>query len=77
MILRIGSIRADKQVNRIIKILINLYHQTFLKHYQNLIPDKYNELNKWMPVIAAARLDETIDSERDALIRMLREGLME
>jgi len=75
MILTIGAKRAGKQVKPIIRILINLYHQTYLKHYQNLIPDKYNEFRKWLPVIAASRLDEHIEPEREALIKMVREGL--
>jgi hypothetical protein len=32
------------------------------------------ELNRWMPVIAAARLIEDIRPEREALIRIVEEG---
>ena len=42
----------------------------------SLIPDGGNELEKWMSVIAAARLDERIKGEEDALIRMVRAGLV-
>jgi hypothetical protein len=46
-----------------------------LKRYLQLNPDKQNELRRWMPVIAAARLSEAIELERDALIKMVEEGV--
>jgi uncharacterized protein (TIGR02172 family) len=76
MILTIGAKSAGKQVSPMVRFFINLYHQMYLNHYRSICPDKYNELKKWMPVIAAARLDEQIVPEREALIRMVREGLM-
>ena len=76
MILSIGAKRAGKQVKPVIRLLIDLYHQAYLKRYKNLIPDKNNEFKQWMPAIAAARLDEQIESEREALINRVQEGLM-
>jgi len=45
-----------------------------LNHYLKLTPDKRNNLKKWMPVIAAARLNEDIAPEREVLIKMVKEG---
>jgi len=77
MLLTIGAKRAGEQVRPVLRFLVNLYHQAYLNHYIKLFPDKNNELKQWMPVIAAARLDEQIEPEREALIRMVQDGLME
>jgi len=74
LLLTIGAKGAGKQVAPMIRLLINLYHRMYLKHYLKLVPDKRNELKKWMPVIAAARLNEDIALEREALIKMVKDG---
>jgi len=77
MLLTIGAKSAGKQVKPTVRLLIRLYHRAYLTRYASLIPDGNDELMKWMPVIAAARLDEKIDGEQDALLGMARAGLME
>jgi hypothetical protein len=77
MLLTIGAKSAGKQVSPMIRIFIQLYHQAYLKRYVSLIHDTGNELEKWIPVIAAARLDEKIDGEQDALLGMVRAGLVD
>jgi len=74
LILSIGAKAAGKQVSTIIRIAIGLYHQMYLKHYQKFLPDNGNELNRWTPVIAAARLNEDIIPEREALIKMMKKA---
>jgi phosphotransferase family enzyme len=75
LILNIGAKRAGRQVNPIIRVAIRLYHRTYLNGYHALRPDVKNEMNRWLPVIAAARLNEAILPEREALIKMVQEGL--
>ena len=75
LILSIGAKAAGKQVRPIIRMMVSLYHRMYLKRYRTLIPDTKNEINDWMPIIAAARLNEEIVSEREALIRMAKEGI--
>jgi len=75
MLLTIGAKSAGKQVSPMIRFLISLYHRTYLKHYIQLFPDKNNELKQWTPVIAAARLDEHIERESEALVKMTQDGL--
>jgi len=74
LILSVGPKGAGKLVNPIIRIAIRLYHRAYLSRYHALVPDTKNELGRWMPVIAAARLNENIGPERDALIKMVKEG---
>lgn len=75
LILNIGAKRAGRQVNPIIRMAIRLYHRTYLSRYHILRPDVKNEMNRWLPVIAAARLSEEIPPERETLIKMVKEGL--
>jgi hypothetical protein len=53
---------------------ITLYHRAYLHQYRALVPDTKNELNLWTPVVAAARLNEDIIPEREALLQMVEEG---
>jgi len=75
MLLSIGAKSAGKQVSPIIRLFIRMYHRGYLKHYTGLVLDQDHELERWIPVIAAARLDEKIDGEQQALIEMIENGL--
>jgi hypothetical protein len=57
-----------------IRMAVKLYHRAYLGRYRALHTDNMDELKRWMPVIAAARLIEEIRPEREALIRMVEEG---
>lgn len=72
LILTIGPKGAGKQLSSLLRIAIQLYHQMYLNHYLKTVPDKSNELKRWSPVIAAARLNENIAPEREALLKMIQ-----
>lgn len=74
MILNIGVKSAGRQVRPLIKMAILLFHRAYLNRYRTLFPDPENEFNRWAPVIAAARLNEDIKPERDALLQMIQAG---
>ena len=75
LLLSIGAKSAGNQVKPVVRWLVGAYRRMYLDHYSRLNPTHSNELTQWMPVIAAARLDEQIESEREALLAMVREGL--
>ena len=75
LILSIGAKRAGRQVNPIVRAAIASYHRIYLNRYRALHPDTGNEMDRWMPVIAAGRLNEDITPEREALIKIVKEGL--
>lgn len=75
LILSVGAKGAGKQVHPIIRTLIMLYHRTYLKRYRELRPDPNHEVERWLPVIAAGRLDENIVPEREALLKIVKDGL--
>jgi tRNA A-37 threonylcarbamoyl transferase component Bud32 len=72
LILSIGAKAAGKQVSPLIRMAIRIYHRTYLSRYHALTRDAADELDRWTPVIAAARLNEEIRPERDALIRIVK-----
>lgn len=74
MLLSIGAKGAGKMIRPLIRIVIKLYHRTYLNRYLMHNPAAKNESERWMPVIAAARLNEEILPEREALIQMVQEG---
>lgn len=71
MILTVGVQAAGDRVNPVIRRLSGMFQRTYLNRYQSLIPDGQDELAHWLPVIAAARLDEQIEPERPALLQMI------
>jgi aminoglycoside phosphotransferase (APT) family kinase protein len=73
LILSIGAKAAGKQVRPITRLMVKLYHRTYLNRYHELIPDTANELDRWGSVIAAGRLNEGIAPEQEALIRMVKD----
>jgi hypothetical protein len=75
LLLTVGAKAVGKQLSPFVRLFISLYHDRYLKRYKLLRADDQNELQRWMPVMAAARLDERIEPEREALLHMVREGL--
>jgi phosphotransferase family enzyme len=75
LLLSIGANSAAKQVSPIIRWAVGIYHRVYLSRYQALFPHTEAEIDRWMPVIAAARLNEGILPEREALIEIVKERL--
>lgn len=75
LILSNGAKAAGKQVSPIVRMVIRLYHRAYLSQYVTLMHDPNHELERWMPLIAAARLSENIIPEQAALISIVKEGL--
>jgi uncharacterized protein (TIGR02172 family) len=75
LLLSIGPKGAGQLISPMMRLAIKLYHHVYLNRYHALMSDTKNELNHWAPVIAAARLNENIIPEREALIKIVEEGL--
>lgn len=74
LLLSIGAKSAAKQLSPIIRWAIGVYHRIYLSHYKALFPDTEAEMDRWIPVIAAARLKEEIIPEREVLIEIVKNG---
>lgn len=77
MILTIGVKAAGDMVSPAIRLLSGLFHRGYLNRYRGLVPDGQAELARWLPVIAAARLDEQIEPERAALLQIVMQNLVD
>lgn len=77
LLLTVGPKRAGKVLSPVIRLVIDFYHQAYLRRYLARNPDKDREAKGWAPLIAAARLSEEIVPEREALIELAKEGLQE
>ena len=77
MILSVGAKAAGDQVHPIIRLIIRLYRDIYLRRYRTLIPGSADEMKDWLPIVAAARLNEEILPERSALLQMILDGLQQ
>lgn len=75
LLLSIGAKAAGKQVRPIVRLVVKLYQHTHLNRYRDLMPDTANEFGRWGAVLAAARLNENIISEHEALIKIIEGGV--
>jgi hypothetical protein len=77
LLLSIGARSAGKQVKPIVRVMVGLFLRMYLNHYRALSPDSqevpFGE-DRWLPVTAAARLNEDMVPEREALLKMIDEG---
>jgi len=76
LLLTIGPKGAGKMISPVVRPAIGIFHHAYLRQYRALVPDGQGEFNRWMPVIAAARMNEEIDPEREALIQTVREAFL-
>lgn len=75
LLLTIGPKAAGKQISPILKMAVGFYCRAYRSRYQSLVPDPEKQMERWLPVIVAARLSEDIVPERGALLKMVKEGM--
>jgi uncharacterized protein (TIGR02172 family) len=63
----VGVKAAADQINPAARTVVRLYFQIYRNHYNALRPDPQRLVERWIPVMAAARLNEDIVPEREAL----------
>ncbi len=74
LLLTIGPKGAANLVSPLLLFAIRFFHRVYINRYLKTMPDKENELKRWAPVIAAARLNEDIAPERNALLEIVQKG---
>ena len=73
-ILLLGA--ADRQIQGSFRrTIVRIFHSAYLRHYFKLNPSGREEYNRWLPVIAAARLSENISELEGWLIARAENGL--
>jgi uncharacterized protein (TIGR02172 family) len=74
LILSVGVRSAGREISSLARLFSGLFHRTYLNRYLALTPGGQVELLRWQPVIAAARLNECIEPEREALLEIVQDG---
>ena len=70
----VGPKAAGKRISSAARMAIRFYVRAYQNRYQALSPETPKEAGRWMPVIAAARLNENIAPEREALIEIVKKA---
>ncbi len=71
----IGAKAAGKQVSSVARMMILFYVRAYRNRYRALSPETLPQADRWIPVIAAARLNENITPEREALIEIVKRAV--
>jgi aminoglycoside phosphotransferase (APT) family kinase protein len=71
LLLTIGGRNAGAMLSPALKLGLGLYYRRYLARYCALVGDSGGLLDGWLPVMAAARLDENIPGEREELIEIV------
>lgn len=76
LILRVGAAPGVGPVLRRLMLLASSFlNSTYLKRYAQVALFSPEEMNKWLPLVASARLAETIPEEKRALLEIIKAGL--
>jgi uncharacterized protein (TIGR02172 family) len=67
---------ADRQVEGVLqKALVRIFHAATIRHYFRLSPGGEHEYDRWLPIVAAARLSENIPEVEGWLMARAEQGL--
>jgi hypothetical protein len=72
-----GTVRHIKQplARGAVSLLTPVFLQAYLRRYGQLRPLPRREIERWLPVLAAARLAEGIEAEEESLVSLATTGL--
>jgi hypothetical protein len=70
-----GPLPPGTPVPSLVRILRDRFYRTYLKRYFQLNPADHQQLSRWIPLVAAARLDENIKDD-EARLLMIAQSLI-
>jgi serine/threonine protein kinase len=71
-----GAVISNEVQNPALKLGLRLFHTIYLHRYFRLRPGGETEYQRWIPIVAAARLSENIPELESWLIETARKGLL-
>jgi tRNA A-37 threonylcarbamoyl transferase component Bud32 len=74
LLLTTGQPVGSSFLSRLMLLGRQQFFQAYRKQYEALNPGGNEQLRVWLPVMAAARLNENIENEQGSLLRVVREG---
>jgi aminoglycoside phosphotransferase (APT) family kinase protein len=75
LLLTLGQPQGSSLVMRLMLLGRGVFYRAYLRRYQASAAPGGEQLQAWIPVMAAARLNEEIAHETPALLQMIRAGL--
>ncbi len=72
IMLRGGDASSSSAAKWLLLLARRVYHNAYLSRYRALNPEAAAQVEAWRPVMAAARLNEGIASEKERLIELAR-----
>jgi Ser/Thr protein kinase RdoA (MazF antagonist) len=70
-IILLGALESGSIPNPLLRALTRRFHNTYLRRYFSLRPGGESEYARWLPVVAAARLEEGIVEMEDWLLEQV------
>jgi aminoglycoside phosphotransferase (APT) family kinase protein len=74
LMLLIGEPLSTSPVVRLLILARDWMRRSYLQRYLSLRPDPGGEMQAWLPIIAAARLNENIPNEKEKLLAMIQKA---
>lgn len=74
-ILALGATETRQIQGFLPKTLVRMFHAAYIHYYFKLSPSGEAEYNRWLPIAAAARLNENISELQEWLIAKAEKGL--
>ncbi|MBM3124942.1 MAG: DUF1679 domain-containing protein [Chloroflexi bacterium] len=74
-ILALGAVETRQIQGFLPKALLRMFHAAYIHYYFKLSPGDEAEYNRWLPIAAAARLNENISELHEWLITNAERGL--
>ncbi len=72
LLLTLGQPPGNALAMRLILLARGFFYRGYMQRYRALAPEGRDQLQAWIPVMAAARLNEDISHENPALLRIVR-----
>lgn len=71
-IILLGAIESDQIPSLLTKVFTRVFHDAYLRHYFKLRPGGKQEYQRWLPVVATARLSEGIQELENWLLEQAK-----
>jgi len=68
-IILLGAMESAQVPNPLLKIMVGVFHTTYLREYFRLRPGGRYEYRRWLPIVAGARLSEGIPELEKWLVK--------
>ncbi len=68
-VIALGAAASSQVPNTALKFFVRLFHAAYIRHYFRLRPGGWDEYQRWLPVVAAARLSENIPELETWLVK--------